>query len=246
MRGGTRFLAAIRPDQQIGQRGVRLSELRVQGDGTLRLLDREREQRRVRMVAMARHLVAPEVRVREADVRSRNTRIEVDRALEVLDGHGDVGCIQRLELQPSFHECAIRVEAGGFAPWAPARGRRLGAVGVNRCDEAVSPLRHSLDVRRPGAIVPERLPEIRYRLRQRVLGDHDVRPERLKQFLFGNKRRRPGDEVVEQVDQFRRERHWHIAALERERSGVQREGTEPVQHGDDSKPKSPAASRFAT
>jgi hypothetical protein len=140
----------------------------------------------------------------------------------------------------SFHEGAIRVETGGFAPWAHARGRRLGADGVNRCDEAVSPLRHSLDVRRPGAIVPERLPEIRYRLRQRVLGDHDVRPERLKQFLFGNKRRRPGDEVVEEVDQFRRERHWHIAALERERSGVQREGTEPVQHGDDSKPKSPA------
>src|SRR5438445_11057543 len=129
------------------------------------------------MITVTRHLVHPEVRVREAGVRSWNTRIEVDRSLEVLDGNGDVGCLQRVELQAPLRERAMRIEAGGFAPPARTGRRRLGAEDFNRRDEAISALRHGLDVRRLGTIVPERLAQIRYRLRQGVLGDHDIRPE---------------------------------------------------------------------
>ena len=42
---------------------------------------------------------------------------------------------------------------------------------------AISALRHGLDVRRARTIVPERLAQIRYCLRQGILGDHDIRPE---------------------------------------------------------------------
>src|SRR5258706_42912 len=68
------------------------------------------------MIAVARHLVPPEVRIGEADVRPRNARVEIDRALEVLDRDGDLGRIQRLELQPPFHERAIRIQCEGAEP----------------------------------------------------------------------------------------------------------------------------------
>src|SRR6266849_3476915 len=112
------------------------------------------------MVAVTRHLVHREVRIRKSDVRSRNTRVEVESPFEILDGDCDVGRLQRLELELPLSERAKRIETGSFTPSPPARQRRLVSHDFNWCDEAISPFRHSLDVRRVGSIIAERLAQI--------------------------------------------------------------------------------------
>ena len=73
-----------------------------------------------------------------------------------------------------------RRRRGGAARGAPARRRGLrGATPwCDGRDEAVAAPRDGLDVGGLGRVVAERLAQLRDRLRERVVGDGDVRPER--------------------------------------------------------------------
>ena len=68
---------------------MRFGQIALELDRTADVIDGAGEQRGVRLVAGARHLVLPETRVGEAHVRQCVARIERDRALEVRDRAGD-------------------------------------------------------------------------------------------------------------------------------------------------------------
>ena len=74
-----------RAHEQEREAGVRFRQIALELDGAAHVIDGARQQRRVGLVARPRHLVLPEARVAEADVRLRVARIQDDRALEPLD-----------------------------------------------------------------------------------------------------------------------------------------------------------------
>ena len=100
---------------------MRLGQVPLELDRAPDVIDRPRQERRVGLVARARHLVLPEPRVAEADVRERVTRIERDRALEVRDRAGDQRAVERLEPNAALGERLVGLEADGFAVRAPRR-----------------------------------------------------------------------------------------------------------------------------
>ena len=86
--------------------------------------DRGDQRVAVGRVARARGLKAPEVGVREPDVRQRVLGIERERALEVRHRRRHLRRVERLELEPALGERTVGVEAGGLARAdAFARGR---------------------------------------------------------------------------------------------------------------------------
>ena len=90
------------------------------------------------------------------------------------------------------------------------RGRRLSGLrsrrrGGHRGNEAVASARDRLDVDGLGRIVAERLTQFRDGLRERVVGDGDVRPERLEEIFFGDERGLASDEIQQQVDDLGRQ-----------------------------------------
>ena len=77
---------------------MRFGEIPLELDRPPHVIDRARQQRRVRLVARARHLgTARTSRSPSADVRSGVARVERDRALEVGDRAGDERRVERLE-----------------------------------------------------------------------------------------------------------------------------------------------------
>jgi hypothetical protein len=87
---------------------------------------------------VSRHLIQPEMRVGEADVRGGVCRVQLDRPFEVLDCRDDPGSIERLELQPSRGEGPGRVQIGGLPRVMGAWRRGLRVEDFDRGDEAVS------------------------------------------------------------------------------------------------------------
>ena len=230
---GARLLAPARAREQIRQRRVSLSELAVEHDGALCLLDRQREQLHVGMIAMARHLVQPEMGVRKAHIRRGEPGIQLNRTLEVLDGRLHLRTVHRFQLQPSFRKGAVRVEAGRLARPMRSGSRRLVANDVNGSHEPVPPLGDGLDVGGFRAVVAKRLPQVRNGLRERVLRDDHIGPQRLEQLFLGDERQGTAEEEHQQIDQLGGQRHVRVVSQQRERAGVERERTETVQHAVD-------------
>ncbi len=112
------------------------------------------------------------------------------RAQVVGDRFGNAGR-QPVERRVAGHvreiEHANRGQARACRPRLMA-GRRRGLLTLDRRDEAITASRNRLDVGRLRRIVAERLPQLRHRLRQRVVGDRHVRPERGEQLLLRNQR----------------------------------------------------------
>ncbi len=112
---------------------MRLGQVPRELDRAPDVIDRPRQQRRVGLVAGARHLVLPEPGVAECHVGEGVTRIERDRALEVGDRTGDERRVERLEPNAAVGERLIGFQADGFAVRASAaapfgRPQRLGEL----------------------------------------------------------------------------------------------------------------------
>ena len=102
---------------------------------------------------------------------------------------------------------------------------------LDRRDEPVAAPRDGLDVLRAGGIVAERLAQLGNRLRQRVVGHRDVRPQRPEQLVFRDQHRRPRGEEQQQVDDLRRERDVGAVAQQPVGAAVDDEGPELVGRG---------------
>ena len=112
-------------------------------------------------------------------------------------------------------------------------GRRRGAarrsrVGGNRRDEAIPAPRDGLDVGGLRRIVAQRLPQLRDRLRQRVVGHDDVGPDGAEQVFFRDERRRAIEQVPQQIEHFRRERDRLAVFRQPERAAVERKRSEAI------------------
>ena len=111
-----------------------------------------------------------------------------------------------------------------------AARRRRRRRARDRCNETISAARNSLNVGWLRRVVVQRLAQLRYGLRQRVIGDRNVGPERLEQLVLRHQRRRTRDEVEQQVDDLGGERHDVAGLGEAVGRGVDRERTEVVDH----------------
>ncbi len=146
------------------------------------------------------------------------------RQLAVAADVGEVEHRDRRQLRDRFGCRAIR-----------RRPRRLGGLGSrrrggHRRNEAVATARDGLDVDGLGRIVPERLTQFRDGLRERVVGDGDVRPERLEEIFFGDERGLASDEIQQQVDDLGRQLDDVRVAQQPVRGRVERVGAEAVGH----------------
>src|SRR5213083_1117845 len=106
---------------------MRFREIPLQLDRALDVIDRPCEERRVRLVTRARHLVLKETRIGETYVGERITRIQHDGALKIGDRAWHERRVERLEPHASFRESLVRLEAAGLAVRAP--GGRISACG---------------------------------------------------------------------------------------------------------------------
>ena len=116
--------------------------------------------------------------------------------------------------QPGKRRVAADVREIEHADYRRSRNRRR-RLGFNRwrwrlrrrrnhvTDEPITAAGDGLDVGRFGRIVAERLPQLRDRLGQRVVGDSDIRPERPEQLVLCNQNGRTRDEIEQQVDDLR-------------------------------------------
>ena len=104
----------------------------------------------------------------------------------------------------------------------------MAASDLDRGDESIATSRDGLDVGRVRGVVAERLTQLGDGLRQRVIGDRDVRPQRRKELVFADERRLPRHQVQQQVDDFRRKRDDVSTAQQSVRTGVDGKGTEAV------------------
>jgi hypothetical protein len=98
----------------------------------------------------------------------------------------------------------------------------------DRRDETIAAPSDGLDIRRLCGIVAERLAQLRDRLRQRVVGDGDVRPERAEELVLRDERRLPGDEVKKEIDDLRREGDDLVPSQQPVRRRVDSEGAESI------------------
>ena len=114
-----------------------LGEIALELDRAPHVIDGPRQQPAVRLVARARHLVLPEARVGEADVRRGVARIELDRLLEVGDRRRHLRRIERLEPDASFRERVIRLEAARVAE----RSRLAGPPPIRSASENCATIR---------------------------------------------------------------------------------------------------------
>ena len=112
---------------------MRLGQIALELDRPPHVIDRARQQRAVRLIAGARHLVLEEPRVAETDVRGRVARIERDGALEVGDRAGHDRRVERFEPDPSLGERLVGLEAARLAIEAALRRARL--AGAERVGE---------------------------------------------------------------------------------------------------------------
>ena len=118
-----RLAEAAGTDQKKRQRGVCLGEVSLELDCPPHVIDRPREQRRIRLTARARHLVLPESRVRETDVCECIPGIQDNGALEVSNGAGNKRRIEGFQPYAPFGERLIGLEAAGLAICPSRRGR---------------------------------------------------------------------------------------------------------------------------
>jgi hypothetical protein len=98
----------------------------------------------------------------------------------------------------------------------------------DRRNESIPAPRHRLHVYRLRRGVAKRLPQIGNSLRQRVVADDDVWPDRGEQFFLGCERRRPLDEIAQEIDQPRRHRQINVVAHQPVRRDVEREWSEAI------------------
>ena len=77
-------------------------------------------------------------------------------------------------------------------------------------------------------VVSERLAELGHCLRQRVVGDRDVRPQRLEQLVLRDQHGRPRDEVQQEVDDLGRKLNDLLVTKEPERGRIEGKRTKPV------------------
>ena len=108
------------------------------------------------------------------------------------------------------------------------RHRVRNRQGLDRGDEPVTSPRDGLNIRGLGRIVAERLAEFRDGLRQCIVGHRHIGPQRGEQFVLANERRLPGDEIEQQIDNFRGERDDLSAAQQTVRAGVDGEWAEAI------------------
>ena len=107
-----------------------------------------------------------------------------------------------------------------------SRGRRR----CHRRDEPVPAPRDRLDIGRLRRVVAERLPQLRDRLRERVVGHGHVGPERLEEILLRDERRLARDEVEKEVDDLGRQLDDLGVAEQPVRRGIERVGSEAIGH----------------
>jgi hypothetical protein len=108
---------------------MRLGEIRLELDGAAHVVDGPGEQRGLGLIAGARHLVLPEVRVADSDMRRGIPGIQPDRALEVTDSGPDLRTVQRLEPHAPFGERLVGLEAARLPQGATGRGSVAAADG---------------------------------------------------------------------------------------------------------------------
>ena len=104
-----------------------LGEVSLELDGLAHVIDCVREQRSIRLVARARHLVLPEPRVREADVCEPIPGVQNDGALEIGDRAWNERCVERLQPDTPFGERLVRLQA---AQWK-IDPRKIGVLGFS-------------------------------------------------------------------------------------------------------------------
>ena len=126
-RSGHRIAKAPCAHQEERQRRVRFREIPFQLDRAPHMFDGTCQQRRVRLVLRARHLVLPESSIAQGHMCQRVPRIEDGRAFEIGDCARNKRPVERLEPDPPFRERPVRFEAAGFPECAPRRGANAGA-----------------------------------------------------------------------------------------------------------------------
>ena len=141
-RDGVRRLVGAREQQREG--GVSFGQIGIEVGGRARVRDRGDQRVAVGRVARTRRLKAPEVRVREPDVRQRVLRIERERTLEVRDRGRHLRRVERLELEPALGERAVGVEARRLARADASRAAAVtrSAVRTTARSRAVLQVKH--------------------------------------------------------------------------------------------------------
>ena len=231
--GGDGLDRAVGADQKQRHRGMRLRQIAVQLDRPPRVRHGFGQRRRVRRVLRTRGLERPEVRVAEADVRQRVFGIEGERPFEVGNGRRDLSRVERLELQPAIGERAVRVEAGRLARRRGAKDLLERVVRRDIGDKPVAAPRHGLDVARRGRLIAERLAQLGHDLRQRVVGDRDVGPQRLEHVVLGHERRRAVEEEDQQIERLRRHRERRAVLQQAIPCPIDDEGSETIARAHD-------------
>lgn len=85
-----------------------------------------------------------------------------------------------------------------------------------------------LDVSRMARIVAESIAQFVHANSQRGLSHHDLRPERGKQFVFGDEAARSSNQVEEHFEDARAKRTWFAVAPKAARRPIKLKRAEPI------------------
>ncbi len=170
------------------------------------------------------------MRERQAGVRRRVRRIQIDRRLKRLDRLRNLGARARQQMRAPAADQLVNGRRGRQHAERPAcrqhfRGGRF-SHDVSR--ETVPGARHRLDVAPHRARIGERFPEGRDVHREDAFLDVGPGPDELQEFILGDEVSRPADQRDQHIVRLRLERDVHTVRDETALRDVEHERSELV------------------